>query len=86
MIPPSAPPRPGATRRNALLAVCAALLLAGACAKEPPKQAGRDSLTQRQRDSAIGASQLPGAQGVQKALKASDSATARANALDTIRP
>ncbi len=43
------------------------------------RQAGtdRDSLTQRQRDSVIGASRLPGAQGVRGALKVSDSAAAR---------
>jgi hypothetical protein len=35
------------------------------------------SNTQRQRDSAIGASRLPGAHGVEGALKAADSATAR---------
>jgi hypothetical protein len=33
--------------------------------------------TQRQRDSAIGASRLPGARGVAGALKAADSASAR---------
>jgi hypothetical protein len=33
--------------------------------------------TERERDSVIGASQLPGAQGVRGALRVSDSATAR---------
>jgi hypothetical protein len=33
--------------------------------------------TERERDSAIGASQLPGAQGVRGALRVSDSAAAR---------
>ena len=33
--------------------------------------------TERERDSAIGASRLPGAQGVRGALRISDSATAR---------
>jgi hypothetical protein len=33
--------------------------------------------TERERDSAIGASQLPGAQGVRGALRVSDSADAR---------
>ena len=43
------------------------------------RQAGahQDALTQRQRDSMIGASQLPGAQGVRGALRVSDSAAAR---------
>ena len=39
--------------------------------------AGGDSLSSRQRDSVIGASQLPGAQGVRGALRMSDSADAR---------
>lgn len=38
---------------------------------------GNDTLTARQRDSVIGASQLPGAQGVRGALRVSDSADAR---------
>ena len=38
---------------------------------------GRDTLTGRQRDSVIGASQLPGAQGVRGALRVADSAEAR---------
>lgn len=38
---------------------------------------GGDSLSVRQRDSVIGASQLPGAQGVRGALRVSDSADAR---------
>ena len=37
----------------------------------------RDDLTKRERDSMLGASQLPGAQGVRGALEASDSAAAR---------
>ena len=38
---------------------------------------GGDSLSARQRDSVIGESQLPGAQGVRGALRVSDSADAR---------
>ena len=40
---------------------------------------GADTLTVRQRDSVLGASQLPGAQGVRGALRVSDSAAARRN-------
>ena len=40
-------------------------------------QQQRDTLTQRQRDSAIGQSSLPGARGVSRALDVSDSAAAR---------
>lgn len=43
-----------------------------------------DSITRRQRDSAIGASNLPGAQGVRGALEASDAAAARAAAIDSL--
>ena len=44
-----------------------------------------DSLTQRQRDSVIGASKIPGAGGVTKAMRAQDTAKAQAAALDSIR-
>lgn len=46
--------------------------------------AAHDTLSQRQRDSLIGASRLPGAQGVRGALRAADSARARAERLDSI--
>jgi len=46
--------------------------------------ATNDTLSTRQRDSVIGASRLPGAAGVRKALELSDSARARAARLDTM--
>lgn len=57
-----------------------------ACPKDSGKSvpAGSDTLTTRQRDSVIGSSPLPGAQGVRKALELSDSARARASRLDSI--
>jgi hypothetical protein len=63
-------------------------VVAGACSDGPSDQATlrADSMTQRQRDSVIGASRLPGAQGVRGALEASDAAAARAAAADSIRP
>ena len=39
--------------------------------------AQRDSLAPREHDSTLGASQLPGAQGIRGALRVSDSAAAR---------
>lgn len=54
----------------------AALLVAG-CSEPAPDPATRDSAQQRQHDSVIGASRLPGARGVQGALRAADSAAAR---------
>ena len=46
----------------------------------------RDTMTQRQKDSVLGQSGLPGAQGVTKALNAADSVKARQAATDTINP
>ena len=63
----------------------AAALLISACAKKnsaPPPP--RDAAAQRAVDSTIGASKLPGAQGVRGALKASDSAAARRAELDSL--
>lgn len=50
-----------------------------AAAKSPPKP-----VTERQRDSAIGASGLPGAKGIIKALHESDTIRARNAQLDSI--
>lgn len=46
--------------------------------------AGQDTLTRRERDSLIGQSRLPGAQGVRGAMRAADSAAARAARADSI--
>ena len=59
------------------VAIGASLLVGVLGCGEGQSDAHRDVLTQRQRDSVLGASQLPGAQGVRGSLKASDSATAR---------
>jgi hypothetical protein len=56
------------------------LLLAG-CGSN--RDAPRTS-TQRERDSVIGGSQLPGAAGVRGALRAADSATARNARIDSV--
>lgn len=58
-------------------------VLAGCGTKEivPGKE-----VTQRQRDSAVAASRLPGAQGVGRAIRVQDSAAARAARLDSIDP
>ena len=59
----------------ALLAFCVA------CNTDSPKTStGR---TERETDSVIGQSKLPGASGVTKAMAAQDSARARAAAIDT---
>ena len=48
------------------------------------KQAARDSLTQRQKDSITAQSELPGARGVGQALEAQDTAAARSRVVDSI--
>lgn len=65
--------------QRAVFLVC--LGLASCSGKE---EAAQPEMTQRQRDSAIGASRLPGAQGVRGALRAADSIQARNNMLDSI--
>jgi hypothetical protein len=55
-----------------------------ACSTEGGRSAQVHS--QRERDSVLGASRLPGAQGVRGALGASDSAAARNARLDSITP
>ncbi len=68
-----------------LLAIAACVLLV-ACAKaERSGTAGGDTLTRRQRDSILGASRLPGAPGIRRALQAQDSAAARNARADSIR-
>ncbi len=62
----------------------AALLFLG-CGAGEPDQTAADTLTQRQRDSIVGASGLPGARGVQGALDAADSAAARNERLQQAR-
>ena len=52
---------------------------AAACGKEEAQPA-----TQRERDSVIGASKLPGAAGVRGALRAADSAAARSARIDSV--
>jgi hypothetical protein len=66
-------------RASGLLA--AGLLLAVGCSR-PPADAKRPA-TQRERDSVIGASKLPGATGVRGALRLSDSADARNARIDS---
>jgi hypothetical protein len=63
------------------LAILFLLVVPVACtAKDEPKRAR----TERERDSILGASQLPGARGVRGALGASDSAAARNARLDSV--
>lgn len=44
----------------------------------------RDTLTERQRDSVLGQSRIPGASGVGKAMRVADSTSAQVQSTDTI--
>ena len=75
------------TLRSSLViaAVVASGVIGAACSKkEEPPRAPRTAEEQRKVDSTIGASALPGAHGVQGAMKAADSAAARQKVLDSI--
>lgn len=66
------------TVRHLLALAITGLVLAGCGGDAGPDTAQpRDTMTQRQRDDAIGQSSLPGARGVSRALEVSDSAAAR---------
>jgi hypothetical protein len=56
-------------------------LLALGCAR--PARDDRPAASERERDSVIGASRLPGASGVRGALRVSDSAAARNTRIDS---
>jgi hypothetical protein len=66
------------------LRLIALVLLLGCSSGPPRKSAAADSLTERQRDSILAQSKIPGARGVGAALRASDSISARVRAADTI--
>lgn len=73
------------TTRFLTVAILVALAgCARGCGDGANDAAARDTLTQRQRDSIIGESALPGAGGVRGALRAADSAAARAKRADSI--
>ena len=65
--------------------VLGVFLLLTACSSGTPDRAeNADSLTRAQKDSVIGASGLPGAKGVNRALDLADSTAARRARIDSI--
>jgi len=50
------------------------------------RTAAGDSLTERQRDSILAKSRIPGASGVGRAMRAADSTSARIRATDSVSP
>jgi hypothetical protein len=64
-----------------------AMMFLTACGGKSGKSAaGADSLTERQRDSILAQSRIPGASGVGSAMRAADSASARVRATDSVSP
>jgi hypothetical protein len=64
-----------------ILGGAALLLMFAACAKEDTQQTS--TRTQREKDSILANSQIPGAKAVKKALTTSDSVAARASRIDS---
>jgi hypothetical protein len=61
------------------------VLFAAACSGAGEQEAAApDTLTRAQRDSVIGASALPGARSVQRAIDTRDTANARGAAMDSL--
>jgi hypothetical protein len=54
------------------------------CSRPADRTSARNELSERQRDSVLGASRLPGASGVRHALEASDSGAARRSREDSV--
>ncbi|NIQ52519.1 MAG: hypothetical protein GWN71_03420 [Gammaproteobacteria bacterium] len=67
-----------------LIRVAIACVALAACSDAPRDDAPARAVDARQRDSAIGASGLPGAKGVTRALEASDAVKERAATLDSV--
>ena len=64
------------------------LLAVGACGgggSGSGQRVNRDTLSERQRDSMLSKSSIPGARGVGRAMSAADSMSARVQASDTVQ-
>ena len=75
------------SRQLSALGLSSAVLLA-ACGggKGGTSRTSTDTLTERQRDSILSQSRIPGASAVGKAMNVADSSSARVRAADTIGP
>jgi hypothetical protein len=70
--------------QHARLAVLLLLTSLVGCAPKEGGEGGKHARSERERDSVLGASQLPGARVVRGALGASDSAAAQNARLDSV--
>jgi hypothetical protein len=68
-------------KREIVIGSVMLLLTAGACAKEDTQQT--TTRTQREKDSILANSQIPGARAVKKTMTVADSAAARQARIDT---
>jgi len=74
-------------RARALSTILALLLAAcGGGQSRTSRTAAADSLTERQRDSILAQSKIPGARAVGKAMRVADSTSAGIRAADSIAP
>lgn len=67
--------------RKYAFALAALAVAFAACGKDDP--GARQNLTQHEKDSILGASQIPGARAVKTSLKSADSAAARQARMDS---
>jgi len=65
------------------IGVGALLFGLAACTQEDSTQSSSSTMTERQKDSLIARSPIPGARAVQKSMNVADSASARVNRLQT---
>lgn len=72
--------------RYAILVGTMLFLACGGPESDTRSAVDRDTLTQRQRDSILAKSSIPGASAVGRAMSAADSASARVQAADTVSP
>lgn len=67
-----------------LLACIALVLVVGCSSSDSKSTVNRDTLTQRQKDSILAQSRIPGASGVGRAMRAADSVSARVLRADSL--
>lgn len=67
-----------------IIRFAAPLILAAACAEPPAMGKPRDQMTQRERDSTIAISGLPGSGVVKKGMAIADGGTRRSAMLDSV--
>ena len=79
-------PHLGGPVRTRSLTIALALCVGCSGGKPAKSAAAGDSLTERQRDSILARSRIPGASAVGSAMRAADSASARIRATDSVSP